>query len=270
MQRILAEEDRSIEHIRERLRQLSIFILGVRAENIDSRMALSILYAFATRGGAGAPACVLFTNVHSIHLARRDRELMYLVNGADLVLPDGSGLKIAGRLFGTPILENLNGTDLIPRFLARAESEGLKVYLLGGKPRVIEDCVHRLLAKHPDLRIAGFHHGHFLPEEEESIVEEINARGPHILLVALGTPLQERWIARNSAYLKVGVCIGVGGLFNFLSGTEARAPFWMRRLGIEWLYRFMQDPRAKWSRVFIEIPTFLALIFVRRIAPKRV
>jgi N-acetylglucosaminyldiphosphoundecaprenol N-acetyl-beta-D-mannosaminyltransferase len=212
---------------------------------------------------------VFFTNVHSIHLARRDQDFMRLINSADLALPDGAGLKIAGRLFGTPVVENLNGTDLTPRFLKVAESERLTVYLLGGLPEVVEGCYRWLSKEYPQLRIVGFRHGHFLPEEENAIIEEINAAQPHILLVALGSPRQERWIARNSQYLKAGVCVGVGGLFDFLSGSKSRAPQWMRRLGIEWVYRFIQDPKTKWDRVFIEIPTFLALIAAKQLMSGR-
>lgn len=264
---MIETDGRDIHQLRESLQRRRMYILGVRVDNIDSGMALNSLRVLAVHGGHRSPAHVFFTNVHSIHLARRDEEFMRLMNNADLTLPDGSGLKIAGRLFGTPVLENLNGTDLTPKFLEIAESEKLTVYLLGGLPEVLEGC-HRWISKtYPNLRIVGFRHGHFLPEEEKSIVEEINAVQPSILLVALGSPLQERWIARNSQYLRVGVCMGVGGLFDFLSGAKARAPIWLRRMGVEWIYRFLRDPRTKWDRVFIEIPIFLALILAKRLAP---
>jgi len=265
MQRVLAKEIKSSKHLRETLRQRRVFILGVRADSIDSGTALDLLRVFAMRGVDGRPARVFFTNVHTIHIARRHSELLSLINNADLVLPDGSGLKIASKLFGTPILENLNGTDLTPRFLQIAESEGLSVYLLGGQPSVVKDCSCWLAKRYPDLRVVGYHHGHFSAEEEKALVAEINAARPQILLLALGTPLQERWIARNAQHLRVGVCMGVGGLFDFLSGSKSRAPLWMRRLGIEWIYRFLQEPRAKWERVFVEIPFFLALIVAKRL-----
>ena len=265
MQTVLAKENKSTKHLRETLRQRRMFILGVRADSIDSGTALGILRAFAMHGAGRRPARVFFTNVHTIHAARRDRQLTSCINNADLVLPDRSGLKIAGKLFGTPILENLNGTDLTPRFLQIAESEGMTVYLLGGQPGVVEDCSRWLAKRYPDLRVVGYHHGHFSTEEEKALVAKINAARPRILLVALGTPLQERWIARNAQHLRVGVCMGVGGLFDFLSGSKSRAPLWMRRLGIEWVYRFLWEPRAKWERVFVEIPVFLALIVAKRL-----
>jgi N-acetylglucosaminyldiphosphoundecaprenol N-acetyl-beta-D-mannosaminyltransferase len=265
MQTILVEGNRAIDPSKESPAQPRMSFLGVRADRIDGATALNSLRTFAMRGGDRSPAHVFFTNVHSIHLARRDQDFMRLINSADLALPDGAGLKIAGKLFGTPIMENLNGTDLTPRFLKIAELEGLTVYLLGGLPEVVEGCYCWLSKEYPKLRIVGFRHGHFLPEEEDAIIEEINAARPHVLLVALGSPRQERWIARNSQHLKAGVCMGVGGLFDFLSGSKSRAPQWMRRMGIEWVYRFIQDPKTKWDRVFIEIPTFLALIAAKQL-----
>ncbi len=268
MSRVVAQVDRSTEYTRKYLRRRRISILGVRADNIDSRTALDILRTFALCGAGGTPARVFFTNVHTVHVARRDPELRSSINSAELVLPDGSGLKIAGKLFGTPIVENLNGTDLIPRFLGLAESEGLRVFLLGSRATIVENCARRMRLIYPRINIVGLHHGHFSAGEEKEIIEVINSSRPHILLVGMGTPAQERWILRNATRLAVGVCIGVGGLFDFLSGEKARAPLWMRRLGIEWLYRFVRDPRSKWQRVFIEIPEFLLRIAVRRLTSK--
>jgi N-acetylglucosaminyldiphosphoundecaprenol N-acetyl-beta-D-mannosaminyltransferase len=265
MRAILTDEDEAIHLFKESSEHPRMSFLGVRADKIDGATALNSLRTFAKHGGDRSPAHVFFTNVHSIHLARRDQDFMDLINSADLALPDGAGLKIAGRLFGTPIVENLNGTDLTPRFLKIAESEGLTVYLLGGLPEVVEACCRWISETYPDLRIVGCHHGHFSPDEERSIIEEINTVQPQILLVALGSPRQEQWIARNSQHLKAGVCMGVGGLFDFLSGSKSRAPQWMRRIGIEWIYRFVQDPKTKWDRVFIEIPTFLALIAAKQL-----
>jgi N-acetylglucosaminyldiphosphoundecaprenol N-acetyl-beta-D-mannosaminyltransferase len=258
------------EGLRNQLRHAMIFILGVRVDNIDGETAINAIRAAASRREGFRPRKVFFVNVHTIHLARCDGELLRCLSNADMVLPDGSGLKLAGRLFGTTIKENLNGTDLIPKVLAWAEFEGLSVYLLGGQSQVVAACRRRLLEQHPELQIVGYRHGYFLPEEEKLIVQEINRRRPDIVLVALGVPLQEQWIARNAQYLEVGVCIGVGGLFDFLSGAKVRAPAWMRRLGMEWLYRFIQDPRSKWYRVIVEIPTFFMLILARRFVPRKV
>jgi len=237
-------------------------ILGTRVDNVDGRSALEQVLSY-TANGNGARR-IYFTNVHTIHVARQEPDLLSALNAADLVLPDGSGLKIAGKLFGSPIIENLNGTDFTPKVLLRAASAGRSVYLLGGSARAVNLARERLLSQLPSLRIVGSRPGYFTGAEETLILREINDRRPDILLVALGTPLQEKWIARNAPTLHAGVCMAVGGLFDFLSGEKSRAPRWIRSCGLEFMFRFIQDPRSKWTRIFVEIPVFLALILKRR------
>jgi N-acetylglucosaminyldiphosphoundecaprenol N-acetyl-beta-D-mannosaminyltransferase len=246
----------------------SMFILGVRVDNIDRRRALEMVCAFASHGVNGHPTRrVYFTNVHTIHMARQDRELMRQVNTADLVLPDGKGLMMAGKIFNRPICENLNGTDFTPLVLRHAAFHQWRVYLVGGNAEVVDLCRGRIARSYPGIDIVGATHGYLSPEREEALVADIAAKRPHILLVAMGTPIQEKWIARNSKRLQAGVCLAVGGLFDFIAGKYRRAPLWMRRLGLEWLYRFVQDPRSKWQRVVIEIPSFLAQVMARRLVP---
>jgi N-acetylglucosaminyldiphosphoundecaprenol N-acetyl-beta-D-mannosaminyltransferase len=246
------------------------YLFGVRVDNTRCESALERIRAYATQRVGSRAREVFFTNVHSIHLARHDPELRQCINHADLVLADGSGLNLAGKLFGSPIIENLNGTDFTPKVLSEALRNGWTVYLLGAAENVVRRCRDRLLKEFPGLKIAGFHHGHFPPAEEGSIVEEINRKRPNILLVALGSPLQERWIARHARELRVGVCVAVGGLFDFISGARTRAPHWVRALGIEWIYRFLQDPKSKWDRVVIEIPSFIGQLLLNRFALRKV
>jgi len=245
-----------------RIPQGGMVLLDTRIDNIDGRTALERVLSYA-KNGNGAHS-VYFTNVHTIHIARREPELLRALNAADLVLPDGSGLKIAGKIIRSPIIENLNGTDFTPRVLEHAASEGRSVYLLGGTAKAVNLARERLVSQIPSLKIVGCRSGYFSPEEESLILREINERRPDILLVAFGTPLQEQWIARHAPILKVGVCMAVGGLFDFLSGEKSRAPRWIRSCGFEFMYRFLQDPRSKWERIFVEIPLFLALILKRR------
>lgn len=238
----------------------TLSILGVRVDNIRCRQAIDrIGQLIESRNGCGAGK-IFFTNVHSIHLARRNDDLRNKINYADLALPDGSGLKIAGKILRSPILENLNGTDFTPEVLRVAEQHNWSVYLYGAKPAVLESCRVNLLGRFPRLAIIGAQHGYLPQGEEQGFLDDLNQKKPDILLVALGTPHQELWIARHAATLNVGVCMAVGGLFDFLGGKYPRAPRWMRSLGIEWLYRFLQDPGAKADRVFIEIPVFLFVL----------
>lgn len=245
------------------------FFLGTRVDVIEGDLALKLAAGFASHPASGSRK-VYFVNVHTVHLARADRSFRYAVNTADLVLPDGSGLKIAGALLSTPIKENLNGTDFTPRLLKLAEKNGWTVYLLGTRPDVIGRCVESIRKQFPALLLAGARHGYFTAGEEESIVREINAARPNILLVGLGSPRQEQWIHRNASRLDVGVSMAIGGLLDFIAGEYRRAPLWMRRTGIEWIYRFLQDPRSKWDRVVIEMPAFLLLVLAKRFLPKPV
>jgi N-acetylglucosaminyldiphosphoundecaprenol N-acetyl-beta-D-mannosaminyltransferase len=260
-------ERRTFRRILKRIRKETLYIFGVRVDNIDVDTALESVEAFTSARPGSSPRRVYFTNVHTIQLARKDPEYRRCINEADMVLADGSGLKIAGRAFGTPIRENLNGTDLAPKVLRYAENRGRTVYLLGARPEVIEACIRRLGVLHPALNVVGSHPGFFTPAEEQEIIGDINAKNPDILLVALGSPRQELWIAEHRAELSARVCFGVGGLFDFIAGAVRRAPACLRAIGLEWLYRFFQDPLNKWNRVVVEIPSFLALVLFRRLIP---
>ncbi len=246
----------------------SFYLLGTRVDNIDGEAARAIVSHYVEKN-SGRLRKIFFTNVHSICVAQRNHVLKHCINLGDLVLADGSGLKIGSSIMGHSIVENLNGTDFTPAILKIAEERGWSVYLLGAKSYVVERCCMLLLLTYPRLRIVGFREGYFKPEEEKAIVEEINAKHPDILLVALGTPQQEIWSIRHAYELNAKVCMAVGGLFDFLSLTRKRAPMWLRKIGLEWLYRFIQEPKAKWDRVVIEIPMFLSIIFAKRFFPKR-
>lgn len=246
--------------VQRRLRVENRFVLGVRYDDLDQGTALSLVERYIRNRSAGPARSVFFTNVHSIHVALRDPELRRAINYADLVLPDGSGLALAGRLLKPPMRENLNGTDFVPKLLERAQVHGWSVYLLGATWKSVLSCVDELRSRYPGLNIAGCHDGYLTEDDNSLVLQEVNRRSPDILLVAMGTPQQELWITEHLADLRVSVCLGVGGLFDFLSGERTRAPIWMRRAGIEWMFRFMQDPLSKWKRVLVEIPEFILRI----------
>jgi N-acetylglucosaminyldiphosphoundecaprenol N-acetyl-beta-D-mannosaminyltransferase len=226
-------------------------------DNVDGPTALARIRSMVAAPRDGTAKGVFFSNVHTLHLARRTPAFRECVNEADLVLPDGSGLRIAGWLCGMPIRENLNGTDFIPRVLEEAARSGWSVFLLGSRPEVVNECRALLGQRFSGLHIVGHCHGHFPQTEGAQVIRAINTAAPAILLVAMGSPQQEEWIRTQAPHLNARVCFGVGGLFDFLSGEKKRAPRWMRTLGIEWLFRLWLDPGGKWKRVFVEIPLFL-------------
>ena len=176
---------------------------------------------------------IAFVNADCFNKGFTDPAYRELLTHFDQVYPDGSGVALAGRLLGQPVKANVNGTDMLPLLAERAAKQAFSLYLLGAKPGVAEKMRDNLVARFPDLRVVGCHDGYHL----EDVEDDINQAKPDLLLVALGVPLQEQFIADRFASLQAGVMIGVGGLFDFYSGNMPRAPRWLRRLGTEWTFR---------------------------------
>lgn len=230
-----------------------VTLLGVRFDLLSRTEAHGVLVSSFGRGAAWK---VYVVNAHTLNLAWENPSFRRILNEADLLLNDGSGVGVASRMAGKPFPDNLVGTDLAPQICELAVPGGIGVFLLGGMPGVPERAAERLRQMVPGLRICGTRHGYFSESENYGVVEEINRSGAGILLVAFGNPLQETWIHRNAAGLRCDVCIGVGGLFDHLAGRLRRAPLWMRRAGIEWVHILMGQPH-KWRRYLIGNPVFL-------------
>ena len=208
--------------------------------------------------GSESAQQVVLANAHTLNLACSDLEYQKCLQQAAMVLRDGTGVKLASIFAGQHLRYNFVGTDFIPRLLAELCKDKVSVFLFGAKPGVAHAAARQLLSHYPDLTIVGCEHG-YLPREEwdSTIVSQINRARPHILLVALGNPLQEEWIAKNLCRLDIKVAIGVGALFDYLAGEVSRAPKWMRRIGFEWLYRLVVEPRRLWRRYIIGNCQFL-------------
>ena len=162
---------------------------------------------------------------------------------------------------GVNPLHNFVGTDFIPDFCRCAAKKGYRIFLLGAEPGVSEKAARRLESIAPGIEICGQHHGFFTIEETDSIIEIINKARPDMLLVAMGNPRQELWITENIDKLKVTVCIGVGALFDYLSGRVKRAPGWMLKAGMEWIFRFVIEPKRLWKRYIIGNPIFVFRVY---------
>ena len=175
-------------------------------------------------------------------------ELWGYLKRADLVTADGMPIVLLTKLLRDPLPERVTGADMVPAICRRFAEEGLSVYVLGGDKAVVEEAFAKL-AGPSRLRIAGVDDSFVkLDEDQPEITERINAAKPDILFVALGNPKQELWIGRNAARVNVPVRMGVGGTFNFIAGCVKRAPRWMQRCGMEWIYRIIQEPRRLWRR----------------------
>lgn len=209
---------------------------------------------------AYAPALVAYANAHTLNLAFRNPEYRAVLRRAALVLNDGAGLGIAGRLRGLPFPANLNGSDFTPRILELAAARGWRVYFLGARPGVAETAAGRLRRRIPGLNVVGVRDGYFPPEEAMAVVKDIHRAGTGLLLVAMGNPLQEIWLDRYLLATGARVGIGVGAFFDFAAGVMPRAPSWMNRAGIEWAYRLAREPRRLWRRYLIGNVLFLARV----------
>ena len=174
------------------------------------------------------------------------------------ILGDGSGVRYASKIVKPQIVDNVNGTDLLPLLCEYSERHERRLFLLGARPGIAEKMRENLLRKYPKLQIVGVRHGYFERDlESAEVIAEINASRADILLVAFGAPFQEKWIAQHFAEINCPIQLGVGGLFDFYSGNIPRAPFWMRRLGIEWVFRLWQEPARMWRRYIIGNPLFI-------------
>ncbi|WP_107988265.1 WecB/TagA/CpsF family glycosyltransferase [Breoghania corrubedonensis] len=204
----------------------------------------------------GSKLDIAICNAHTVLMALDDNSYVDVLNRMTL-LNDGVGVNLASRILsGRGFPDNLNGTDLVPDILANV-GVPLRIFLLGASPASLEGAARHIAQAYPHHEIVGCRDGYFAGEDVETIVETINAARADLLLVAMGNPRQERFIVANRERLTPKVCIGVGALFDFLSGSVARAPRFFRTMGLEWLFRFLQEPRRLGRRYFIGIPRFL-------------
>ena len=176
-------------------------------------------------------------------------ELWGYLRNADFVTADGMPIVLLSKLLGMALPERVTGADMVPQICRRCAEEGMSVYVLGGDREAIEEALRKLKVESLKLKVVGIDPAFVkLDVDQPEIVARINAAKPDILFVALGNPKQELWMGRNAAKLDVGVMIGVGGTFNFIAGRVKRAPRWMQRCGLEWIYRIIQEPGRLWKR----------------------
>ncbi len=203
-----------------------------------------------------APALIAYANAHTLNIAARDDAFRAALERADLILNDGAGVALAARFQGRRFPTNLNGSDFNPLIVERAASRGWPLYLLGARPGVADKAARLLSDRHPGLNIAGTNDGFFT--DPEPIANAIAASGAGVLMTALGNPLQELFLARWLEVTGARLGVGVGAFFDFTTGVVPRAPAWMNRMGVEWLYRLGREPERMWRRYVLGNPLFLA------------
>lgn len=234
-------------------------LFGVRVHAVSMDEAVRYILHFARERSLHQ---VVTADSSMVVMAQSDHHLQDIINRADLVTPDSIGILWACRRYGIAMPERVSGADLVTRLVQASAQNGIKLYFLGAQPGVAEEAAQRLRTRYPGANIVGCHHGYFSPDEEPQVIQSIREAQPDVLCVAMGIPKQEKWIDLHRNTLEVPVSIGVGGTFDVLSGRMRRAPLWMQRIGMEWLWRVGQNPR-KISKVIL-LPQFAWMVLTHQ------
>lgn len=241
----------------------TIDLLGMQISRVTRAETLEILQEFID---GGEPHLIITADASAHVIAAGDPDYLRIVNRAALVTPDSAGVLWAARTLGTPLAERVSGVDLAEQLCAESARRGYGVYFYGAAPGVAEAAAETMRARYPGANIVGTTDGfQNSPEQQEALLRDIREKRPAVLLVAMGIPKQEKWIAQHLEALRVPVCMGVGGTFDVFSGRAKRAPLWMQRRGLEWLYRLIQNP-AKYTKV-ATLPVFVLKVLTRRRLP---
>jgi N-acetylglucosaminyldiphosphoundecaprenol N-acetyl-beta-D-mannosaminyltransferase len=244
-------------------------ILGVQISNITNE---HLLESFTERIGQKQKTQVCITPVNSVLAAIKDPQVLSIYNASEYVLCDGTPIKWAAGFLNTPIVERITGLDLLPNLVAHCAKHDFSIFLLGASPGVGEKLKEKILTLYPNCKVVGVYVPPFMKvfSEEENIkmIDAINAVSPDVLLVSLTAPKQDIWIAQNLHRVNASIQIGIGGAFEVMAGLAKRAPKWMHAAGLEWLYRFIQEPKRLFRRYFIEAPLFIPLIIKQKLRGK--
>jgi N-acetylglucosaminyldiphosphoundecaprenol N-acetyl-beta-D-mannosaminyltransferase len=234
----------------------------VRIDDVTITEMLSAVVRFVEEGGAHQVSTV---NVEYLMTARRDPEFAQVLDHTSLNVPDSVGVLWAAGWLGHPLRERVTGSDGIYDLAALCAQQGYRLYLLGAAPGVAERVAEILIARYPKLAVCGTFAGSPAPDQEADMVSTVRQSGADVLLVAYPHAHQEKWIARNQARTGAAVAMGVGGAFDFVAGVQKRAPRWIQRLGLEWLYRLIRQP-WRWRRM-LALPQVAWLVFWERFKP---
>ncbi|MGE3916175.1 MAG: WecB/TagA/CpsF family glycosyltransferase [Hyphomicrobiaceae bacterium] len=208
-------------------------------------------------------------NVSKLVDMQSDPELRRCTEESDVVCVDGMGVLWGSRLLGVPVKERVAGIDLMSELIRVCAQEGFRPYFLGAKQSVVEDLVARLKRQYPKLAVAGYRNGYFKPEDEAEVVADIKASGADCLFVGISSPIKERFLNRYRDELSVPVQMGVGGSFDVLSGHIRRAPVLVQMIGLEWLFRLLQEPRRLARRYYVSNSIFFMLLLRTILAGER-
>ncbi len=236
-----------------------ITMMGCQVDNLTMEETLGKVEGFIQ---TGQPHQHVVVNVDKLVKASRDPELRQIINDCALVNVDGMPVVWASRLLGKPLKERVAGVDLFEALMRRAGEKGWRVFLLGAREEVVRAVADTYTRKYPKLVLAGYRNGYWKGEQEEAAVaEQIRLSEADLLFVAISSPKKEQFLGKYQAHMRIPFAMGVGGTFDVAIGKVKRAPLWMQKSGLEWFYRFLQEPRRMFRRYFIEDMAFIGLLF---------
>ena len=232
-------------------------VLDCAIDRLDMSQTLARCQAIIEQGTFAQQVSI---NAAKLVTLKQDADLREVVDRCELVNADGQSVVWASRLLGDPLPERVAGIDLMHALIAMAEREGYGIYILGARQEVLETAVQQLRQMHPRLRISGYRDGYFSDEQSPQVAGAIRDSGAQILFVAISSPRKEHWLGEYGADLGVPFVMGVGGSIDIVAGITRRAPRAWQRLGIEWLYRLLQEPRRMFRRYLVTNVQFGALV----------
>ena len=236
---------------------MKVEILGISIDTLSMEEVLDRIEGFVLSRKSSK---IFYANPHVVLMAQKYPELASHLKNADIVLPDGYGIVLAGKLLKLPIKWRVIGLDALLHLSELASERGWKLYLLGARKDVLEKSIKALEEKFKGINIVGSHHGYFSGAEENLVVKDIERKKPDIVIVCMGVGKQESFINKYSQALSAPVFFGNGAALDFISGRLKRAPFWMQKCGLEWIFRFFQEPRRLWKRYTIGNILFMKLL----------
>ncbi|NOW85440.1 N-acetylglucosaminyldiphosphoundecaprenol N-acetyl-beta-D-mannosaminyltransferase [Clostridium beijerinckii] len=190
-------------------------------------------------------------NAGKVNLMQDDKELTRIINECPIINADGQSIVWGSKFLGSSLPERVAGIDIFTELIKISSEKGYKPYFFGAKEEVVVEVVRKFKEKYPTLKVAGYRNGYFKEEESKNIAENIRNSGADILFVAFSSPKKEYWIRENMNIMKVPFAMGVGGSFDVIAGKTTRAPKWMQKNGLEWFYRFIQEPKRMWKRYLV-------------------
>jgi N-acetylglucosaminyldiphosphoundecaprenol N-acetyl-beta-D-mannosaminyltransferase len=249
--------------VAEKAASARVSFLGSPVDSLSMDEALVRLQEFIE---SGSPHLVVAFNVPKLWRMQSDVRLRQIVESADLILPE-QVIVLASRWCGSPLKAYIGNDNLTKSFLPLAAKRGFRLFFLGTHPSSLEHILTRLRQQYPKISIVGSYHGYFTKSEAEEIAAHIRSCRPEVLFVGMGTPKQEYWMGAYGRTLGVPVVVGVGGTLDVLAGIKLNCPDWIRTLGMEWIFRIVEDPRGKLKRYFVALPWFARTLLVKGVLP---